>query len=183
MGLGFGTEITSPIARVVNQTTGNPTAGQSFLFNSFAQNPTLPNFLSVLLGRTDDQEATANGIFSISEYIESYEEVANAPKVQQFLSDELPASAGQWTFLVDEFKINGISFPLNSSIPGVPSGKVLALLDTGTSEALLPPVFSNGIYGKVVGGAFSETLSKWVVPCSSPLPNVTITIGYVPNRL
>jgi saccharopepsin len=150
--------------------------GKTVLENIFSQNPSLGNFTTIFLGRASDGAHAANGILTIGEVMDIFGEVLSMPKLPVLL----PAnSSGQSVFsaTLDSVKVNGVVIQLNSSVPGVPSGKAVSLLDSGTSNAFVPAAVASAIYGSIEGSSFNETLGSWVYPCINDRPNVTFVFG------
>jgi saccharopepsin len=58
------------------------------------------------------------------------------------------------------------------------SGKLAALLDTGTSLAYIPDYITDAIYSSIDGSAYSPDDGNWYIPCLSD-PTLSITIGLV----
>jgi hypothetical protein len=96
------------------------------LSNIFAQNPSGSDYIGISLSRTGDQEGTADGSLTISEYDSDYQAVQNAPKVPQ-----VPANSGTWTVTLDSFSIGGKKIQWPSTVTAAPTGKNIVLLDTG----------------------------------------------------
>ncbi len=137
----------------------------------FAQQPTFPNNFDVQLSRpVTELDDTAAGLLAISSHISGYENVANAPR--------LPRAAPQhWSVAMDAMLINGQSFSFNhSQIAGVPAGKIVAALDTGSSFPALPQAAIDAIYGSVPGAVYDSIAEAWLVPCDRS-PNLTFVFG------
>ncbi|KAM5542840.1 hypothetical protein V8D89_003504 [Ganoderma adspersum] len=137
----------------------------------FAQEPALPNSFDVQLLRPATELAdTADGLLVISAHAVGFEHVADAPR--------LPRAAPQhWSVAMDAMLINGQSFAFNqSTVAGVPAGKVVAALDTGSSYPTLPTAAIAAIYGSVPGAVYDDTSDLWLLPCDSS-PNVTFVFG------
>jgi aspergillopepsin I len=52
-----------------------------------------------------------------------------------------------------------------------------AIGDTGTTLVYLPSAILKAYYGKVTGAQDSNSYGGWVFPCTSKLPDLTLTIG------
>ncbi|KAJ7141632.1 aspartic peptidase domain-containing protein [Mycena filopes] len=183
LGLSFNTPGSSQINDAVQQAYG-PTAtfGQSVLSNIFAQNPSASDYIGISLSRTGDQEGTADASLTISEYDTDYAAVQNAPRLPQ-----TPPNSGFWSVVLDGFSVNGKKIQWPSVAPSVPAGKNLVVLDTGTTNILMPGPQLNAIYSSIPGavlspnsniplGQFSETNDVWVIPCTAQ-PNIVATFG------
>ncbi|OJT05040.1 Vacuolar aspartic protease [Trametes pubescens] len=161
MGMAFDV---SNIFSAVAKAWGNETAqtlGRSFITNLFAQNTSLPNNFDLQLGRTEQMDEDGQGTFIVSGHSAAFSDVADAPKLPRVGSD-------RWAVVLDEMRINGEAFSFNkSSVPGVPEGKVAAVLDSGFSLPPLPPAAVDAIYKSVPGAVFSQTAGAYVIPCNS----------------
>ncbi|KAJ6533525.1 aspartic peptidase domain-containing protein [Mycena capillaripes] len=184
LGLGFDTAGASRINAAVQTAEGAAaTWGQSVLSNIFAQNPSGSDYIGVSLSRTGDQEGTADGSLTISEYDSDYESVQNAPKVAQ-----VPPNSAAWTVPLDSFSIGGKKIPWPSTVTAAPAGKNVVLLDTGTTNILMPGAQVNAIYSAIPGAVFapsarniplvqfSTTTDVWVVPCTAQV-NIAAKFG------
>ncbi|KAJ7758372.1 aspartic peptidase domain-containing protein [Mycena metata] len=184
-GLGFNTPGSSRVNDAVQQVHGTTdTSGQSVLANIFAQNASASDFIGISLSRTGDQEGTADASLTISEYDSNYEAVQNSPRVPQ-----TPANTGAWTILLDGLSIGGKKIDWPTTLPTVaPAGKNVVLLDTGTTNILMPAAQINAIYSSIPGAVlapnspniplvqFSTTADVWVVPCTAQV-NIVATFG------
>ncbi|KAK7052765.1 Six-hairpin glycosidase [Favolaschia claudopus] len=185
LGLGFDTPGSSRINAAVLQAQGAAsTVGNSVLSNIFAENATGSHYIGISLSRTGDEEGTADGSLTIAEYDSDYAAVANAPKLPQ-----TPANSGVWSVVLDGLSVGGkkINWPTRLTT-AVPSGKNIVLLDTGTTNILMPGEQVNAIYSAIPGAVFSPnsniplaqfstTRDVWVVPCTAT-PSVVASFGY-----
>ncbi|KAJ7657204.1 aspartic peptidase domain-containing protein [Mycena polygramma] len=183
LGLGFDTTGGSRINEAVQTADGAAsTKGQSVLSNIFAQNTSGSDYIGISLSRTGDQEGTADGSLTISEYDADYAAVANAPKIQQ-----VPPNSAAWTVPLDGFSVGGKKIAWPTTITSAPAGKNIVLLDTGTTNILLPAAQMNAIYSSIPGAVlspnsniplaqFSTTTNVWVVPCTAQV-SVVATFG------
>ncbi|TFY71525.1 hypothetical protein EVG20_g1470 [Dentipellis fragilis] len=154
------------------------TVGRTALSNIFAQNTSVPNFITFLLGRSGDLDDITNGVFTISEYADGYGNIEKAPKLSRF-----PPQVPQWSTLLDGMHVNGEAYPWNSTVPSllppgvnvaVPQGKAVVLLDSGYTLPQLPADAINFIYGKIPGATSFD--GTWIVPCNTSV-NLTFTFG------
>ncbi|KAJ7659157.1 aspartic peptidase domain-containing protein [Mycena polygramma] len=151
-----------------------PGLGQPFLSNIFDQTPGQDNFLGLSLSRTGDLEGTSDGLFTINEVDEAYAAVVNASTIPCY-----PGGNNRWTFLIDNISVDGTNVTLSKSvIPGVPSGKLVALLDTGAPEISLPQPLIDAIYSQIPGSNSTERNGDkiWTIPCNTTA-SVAIQIG------
>ncbi|ETW82863.1 aspartic peptidase [Heterobasidion irregulare TC 32-1] len=175
-GLSFNGLRTSPITNAVAIANHNDTVlGQNAIANIFMQDPELPNFFSILLGREGDQGEEADGAFTISEYLEGLEHIAKSPRQPRVVPGG-DLDLARWAVIVEGISINGTKLALNSSSKGVPKGQAVAVLDTGATNALVPKYISDFIYGSIPGAIFSEQTNIWAVPCTSTA-DVRLVLG------
>ncbi|KAJ6484763.1 aspartic peptidase domain-containing protein [Mycena sanguinolenta] len=184
LGLGFDTAGASQINTAVQQAQGaTATWGQSVLSNIFAQNPGSSNYMGIALSRTGDQEGTADGSLTIAEYDTDYQSVANSPQIPQ-----TPAGSGVWSVTLDSLSVGGTKINWPTTIKAAPAGKNVVLLDTGTTNILMPQTQVNAIYSTIPGAVlspnsniplvqFSETNNVWVVPCTAQVDVVATFAG------
>ncbi|KAF8064915.1 aspartic peptidase domain-containing protein [Lyophyllum atratum] len=171
-GLGFDHPETSPINSAIEKKYGpSATWGASVLQNIFNQNASKPNFIAVDLARTEDLEGTAGGSFNIADYDKEYVAVADAPKLLQF-----PRNATRWTTLLEDVWVDGVSIKFGSTIEGVPAGKAIALVDTGSPAGVFPAEIMQGIFSRIEGAAYDKTMRLWLIPCNSTT-NVDMVMG------
>ncbi|KAJ7830150.1 aspartic peptidase domain-containing protein [Mycena olivaceomarginata] len=172
IGLAFDGTSASDITRVL--TPLGPTVGQPFLFNIFDLTPAQDNFIGISLSRTDDLEGSADASFTINELDETYAaHVQGLPEVPLF-----PGDNGRWSVLVDRINVNGMDVPLTSAVPNAPNGSIVAVMDTGTPTATLPPDILYGIYSQIPGALVGVNGSDMVflIPCNTSAI-VTVVIG------
>jgi hypothetical protein len=174
IGLAFDGTSASDITRVL--TPLGPTVGQPFLFNIFDLTPAQDNFIGISLSRTDDLEGSADASFTINELDETYAaHVQGLPEVPLF-----PGDNGRWSVLVDRINVNGMDVPLTSAVPNAPNGSIVAVMDTGTPTATLPPDILYGIYSQIPGALVGVNGSDmaFLIPCNTSAI-VTVVIGLV----
>ncbi|KAL4251487.1 peptidase A1 family protein [Pleurotus pulmonarius] len=176
LGLGFDAT-NSVINEKFEQAFGSATTlGRSPIANIFYQNMTLPNFFTLLLGRTDDPDDERAGVFTISEYIPEFSAVGDTPKLTS-------QTIEHWSVLVDGVNVGNQSLPFNSSVATTPNGKAIAVLDSGFSLPPIPSALVDAIYGAIPGSAcvsdvsaFAGSLIEWIVPCNQST-EVSFSIG------
>ncbi|KAF7343527.1 Six-hairpin glycosidase [Mycena sanguinolenta] len=168
LGLGFDTQGASQINTAVQQAQGaTATWGQSVLTNIFAQNPDSSDYIGIALSRTGDQEGTADGSLTIAERLRGR-----------------GCGALRWI----RFRLGGTKINWPSTITAAPAGKNIVLLDTGTTNILMPQTQVNAIYSTIPGAVlspnsniplvqFSETNNVWVVPCTAQVDVVATFAG------
>ncbi|KAF9473995.1 acid protease [Pholiota conissans] len=156
MGLGFDSIMISPINQKIRSLYGqNATWGRSVMRNIFAQDPNIPHFFGIDLSRTGDLEDTVGGTFTIGEHDQRFAGIADEPKLFQF-----PKGAYRWTTLFESISVDGMAIPLHSVNPGVPSGRAVAVLDTGEPNSVLPAHIFDAIYSRIPGSALYDNPSQ-----------------------
>lgn len=168
--IGLGPSSSSNVRAAVGGSSGD-----TFLDRVFRQNTSTPNYITFLLGREGDSSDTIKGQFTIGEVVPGFENITNQPQVQvQALALK---SAQHWSGLVDSIiGPDGNPIPLDSVVSGTPSGKLVAIYDTGFTLPQVPRDVSDAIYGRVPGASFDTTNGWWTVPCDQEV-NITIVIG------
>ncbi|KAF9500769.1 acid protease [Pleurotus eryngii] len=176
--LGLGFDATNSIINDnFEEAFGDATTlGRSPIVNIFYQNMTLPNFFTLLLGRTDDPDDERAGVFTISEYVSEFSAVGETPKLTS-------QTIAHWSVLVNGVKVSGQSLPLNSSVATVSQGKAVAVLDSGFSLPPIPSAWVDAIYGAIPGSArvsdipaLADSPIEWIVPCNQST-EVSFSIG------
>ncbi|KAH8112968.1 acid protease [Phellopilus nigrolimitatus] len=186
--LGLGPSAPSTVRRLVNSSAGDPP-----LDRIFRQNSSTPNFLSILLSRSQDELDGAPVIFleqqsgqlSIGEIIEGYEAIQNVPK--------LPALVDQfgnthWQTVLDA---NGIIGPdgeriaTNTSVENPTVGaldQLHVVFDSGFTFPQVPSEVADAIYGRIPGAEFipednsTGLVNFYQIPCDYEL-NVTFVFA------
>ncbi|EJD48410.1 acid protease [Auricularia subglabra TFB-10046 SS5] len=159
--LGLGFTGLSAIDSTVNGT--GEAYGRSLLYNIFAQDESVPNFITFLLSRSNDPAAPVEGSFTISETDDDYASITSAPKISTWPVD----SPIRWNVLLDGFAASGKRFAVGTTVRRVQSGKAVILLDSGTTFTYAPDSVVDAIYSELKGALFSSDLGQWVVPCDT----------------
>ncbi|CAE6440597.1 unnamed protein product [Rhizoctonia solani] len=171
--LGLGLNSLSTVDRLVNSTSSS--WGRTLLYNIFSQSPETPNFIAFLLQRSEHGlDAATEGSFTIGELESEYESAISATEV----IPTWPAiNPSRWSVLIDSYDTTGaVLHTLSSTVSGVPSGKAVALLDSGTSYSYASEEFCKNVYSSIPGATFSSAIGQWVVPCKEEV-NLGLTIG------
>ncbi|EUC66458.1 eukaryotic aspartyl protease [Rhizoctonia solani AG-3 Rhs1AP] len=171
--LGLGLNSLSTVDHLVNN-TGN-SWGRTLLYNIFAQSPKMPNYIAFLLQRSENNlDAATEGSFTIGELEPEYEPKISATEAIPIWPTVNPT---RWSVLLDSYDTTGAaSHTLSSTVSGVPSGKAVALLDSGTTYSYASEEFCKNIYASIPGATFSSALGQWVVPCKEEV-NLGLIIG------
>ncbi|KIM89410.1 hypothetical protein PILCRDRAFT_60964 [Piloderma croceum F 1598] len=180
--IGLGPHVGSSVYYALNK---NP-SGDPPLDRIFRQNTSTPNYLTVLLGRSDDPDEKFPGDLTIGELIPGYENITNQPKLA--IADVVASDAGSqhWATLLDENGIssNGtiISLPKSQVAKPADSGKELVVFDTGFSLPQLPRSVVDAIYQDIPGAKFYNDTSVgpiYALPCDQEI-DLTFYFGGQP---
>ncbi|KAG8748956.1 hypothetical protein FRC14_001801, partial [Serendipita sp. 396] len=137
--------------------------GRSLLYNIFAQNPSEPNFIAMALERESDAVNTVQGSLGVGELAEEYKSISETEHIPLFP----PEDSKRWTVLLDSYAVNGANQNVTSVVEDVPAGRVVVLLDSGTTYSYAPPAVAESIYSSVPGALLNTTTNQWSVPCSA----------------
>ncbi|KIP10061.1 hypothetical protein PHLGIDRAFT_125889 [Phlebiopsis gigantea 11061_1 CR5-6] len=168
LGLAFDLGSTVFIETVETFGRGNQ-QGLSFMSRVFSQNSSAPNMFTVLLGRSYDKDGPEEGAFTISEYVDGFEEVGNQTKLFRTPAQTVNITdTPRWSVLMDAMTVNGKMFKFNESVvPDAGQGQQVVVLDTGFTFSQLPPAAVDFIYSSIDGAQFNKTSGLWVVPCEN----------------
>lgn len=162
VGLGF-TRL-STVDALVNHTGAS--TGRSLLYNAFEDNQAEPNFIAFSLQRSAQPDGEVEGTFSIGEVVPEYQAVLKNDPIPTW-PESYPS---RWNILLDAVLISGKkAVSVTSVVAGVPEGKAVVLLDSGTSYTYAPPDVCTAIYGSVPGAKYDEGLGQWTVPCDAEI--------------
>ncbi|TFY59267.1 hypothetical protein EVJ58_g5884 [Rhodofomes roseus] len=159
--LGLGFDSLSTVDALINRTGAS--TGRTFLYNAFAKDKSEPNFISFTLEDTEDSYDSVQGYFSIGEYNPSYTAIENSSKISTWPE----SSPTRWSVLLDYLLLKDSAVVPTSVVSGVPSGKAVVVLDSGTSYSYVPTAIAQAIYGEVSDASFDEDLGQWIVPCDA----------------
>lgn len=177
LGLGFVQPSPNATPSTINselqKAGGSRTLGESAIGNIYLQNLSLPNFFDIHIGRSSDLKDVSEGLFSIGEHVPSFEAVSTRPKLPR-------VSEGRWGVPLDGFQLNGqtVPFEKKSVVPTAPNGTLVAVLDSGATQAQVPPNLVDAIYNSISGAIFDKFSNQWLVPCDGTT-NLTVIMGYV----
>ncbi|KAF7315008.1 Six-hairpin glycosidase [Mycena indigotica] len=174
VGLGFdGPSGSIPSSLTQNGLNGTD-VGKAVLTSIFAQNPTNGQFFSLSLSRVGDVDDSADASLTISGFDPKYAAVAESPLLFQF-----PYQSGRWGIVSDGIWANNEQIRWKSFSESLQSLEQNAvLLDTGTTNFLVPAEVRDAIYSSVPGALvsrnssipnlkFSEDQDTWVLPCKA----------------
>ncbi|KAH7927810.1 acid protease [Leucogyrophana mollusca] len=162
---------------------GGTSAADPPLDRIFRQNASMPNYMSVLLGRSDDPDEPYPGDLTIGEPLSEYSDILNQPK--HAVTYTSVAGNQHWQTLLDPNGIigpNGQPIPIksqvsNSSNPNNP----VVVFDTGFTLPQVPSSVAKALYGNVKGAALQNVSGVgeiWVLPCDEEV-NATFLFGGV----
>ncbi|KZT73607.1 acid protease [Daedalea quercina L-15889] len=177
--LGIGLPMGSSIYQDLNGTSSN---GLPFLQNVFSGLPDESKFVTLLLSRgaLGDSEYAEGGALTIGEIVSNYTGILETPKLPVFSSEG-------WITLLDGLTVNGVFHPGNSSgispnefgLPVQPAeNQSLALLDSGTSLALVPRYYVDAMYKDLPGAVFLEEGGYYQVPCETKV-NISMVFSSI----
>ncbi|KAH8107881.1 acid protease [Cristinia sonorae] len=176
--IGLGPNSGSVIQDVIPGNDGN-----TVLNNIFRTNTSTPNFITVLLGRSNDPTDLFPGDFTVGSVLDGFENITSMPKLPV---NEVKTNNGQhWQASLD---VNGTIGPdgqpivLNSRVKGA-GQKLVAAFDTGFSLPQVPRAMADAIYGRVPGAELKNLTGVgggpiYTVPCDAEL-NITFVLGGV----
>jgi len=162
----------------------NSDAGNTVLNRIFLQNTSTPNYLTILLDRSDDPSNKFPGEITIGEIVQGYDNVTSQPKLpvtQVSLSDQ---GDQHWQIFLDAQ--NGIVGPDGNAINATSvvngSKNLTAVLDSGFSLPQVPRAISDAIYSRIPGSSFQNVSggigAVWTFPCDVEV-NISLSIGGV----
>ena len=137
--------------------------GRSLLYNIFQLEPNVPNFIAFALDRTTGPTDGVEGSFALGEVDDKYAAIQSTDHIPLYP----PKGSTRWTVLMDSFASDGVSHELTSLVQGVPEGRAVVLLDTGTTYSYADPSVAQAIYGNIQGARLDGSLGQWIVPCNA----------------
>ncbi|ETW81523.1 aspartic peptidase, partial [Heterobasidion irregulare TC 32-1] len=164
---------------------GQKTAGAAVVDRIFLQNMTTSNFLTVLLGRSDDPDDRFPGDLTLGELVSGYEAVLNQPKLNVTEVGKKDSQKGlqHWQVLLDAQGVvgpDGQVIPLTTGVAGTKNKKKLtAIFDTGFTLPQVPKAMADAIYSRFDGATYTNVTgvgAVYTLPCEIEV-NVTIKIA------
>ncbi|KAI0081265.1 acid protease [Panus rudis PR-1116 ss-1] len=177
--IGLGPNSASTVHAVLNGPQGD-----AILDRIFKQNTSTPNYITIMLGRSDDPDDKYPGDLTIGQTIDGYENITSQPKLEVF---EVSTGSGQhWQTLTDA---NGILGPdgqplnLSSRVKGTAKNRLNTIFDTGFTISQVPKYVADAFYARVPGAKLQNITRGnvgeiYVLPCDVEL-NVTFKFGGV----
>ncbi|KAK0487697.1 aspartic peptidase domain-containing protein [Armillaria novae-zelandiae] len=178
--IGLGPTSGSSIYNALNNSVGYPVLDRIFL-----QNTSTPNYLTVLLGRTQDPSGVFPGEISIGELLDGYSDVQSEPKLEVTIVSDGNSSHQHLQILLDEDGIigpDGKPISITTEVnPTSNSKRATVVLDSGTSTSQVPKYVADAIYSRISGAEYrniSDSGEIWVIPCDE---EVNITFKFSGN--
>lgn len=176
--IGLGPNRGSNIKEVIKNSSGNAVLDRIFLSNT-----STPNYLTTLLGRSDDPTDLYPGDITIGELVPGFENVTEMPKLPVAEVSVREQGDQHWQILLDKNGIIGPDGQVINVTSIVDGGSQLnAVLDTGFSLPQVPRQVSDAIYGRIPGAAFGDVGRNagetWYFPCDVEV-NLTLVFGGV----
>ena len=126
-------------------TLGDQAAGDPPIDRIFRQDPSTPNFISILLNRPNDTAENYTGEMTISQVDPQFQNITNQPKVPvTILPSQIASNQQHFSVLLDANGIigpkgNAIKTTSNaSSAPAHDQSQLVAVFDTGFSLPQVP---------------------------------------------
>ncbi|KAG9227436.1 hypothetical protein PTI98_010962 [Pleurotus ostreatus] len=172
--IGLGPNSGSNIFRTLNSSDGHAVLDRIFL-----QNTSTPNFMTVLLGRSEDPVDTFPGDLTIGEILPGFENITSQPKLT--VTDVPIWEVGDQHFqvLLDADGIigpTGQPVKVKTAVDETKNKKqVTAIVDTGFSLSQVPRAVADAFYGDIPGAQFANVSGigrTWIVPCTEEV-NIT----------
>lgn len=161
----------------------NNMQGDSVLDRIFLQNTSTENYMTILLGRSDDPTDMFPGEITIGEVVTGYENVTNQPRLPVTRVPIRDQIDQHWQTLLDKGGFIGPDGnPINVTSVVDGSRNLTVIFDSGFSLPQVPRLVSDSIYSRIPGSVFMNISSGvgevWTIPCDAEV-NITIKIGGV----
>ncbi|KZP25231.1 acid protease, partial [Athelia psychrophila] len=163
----------------IYSTLGKKLEGSPPVDSIFNMNHSTPNFLTVLLGRSDDPYNKFPGDLSIAEIVPGYENITNQPKLYV---DTAKDGNQHWTVTLDAngiFGPDGQAIPLFTQVATTQNKReITAIFDTGYTLPQVPAGLAQAIYSQIEGAQLSNTSvgEAWTMDCTKEV-NITFKAG------
>ncbi|KAI0374041.1 acid protease [Pilatotrama ljubarskyi] len=155
-------------------TMGGP-AGDPPLDRLFRQTTSLPTYISILLGRSNDPDSIIPGQLTIGEVLTEYDDIKASPQlpIERIDWDQ------HWMVALDK---SGIIGPDGQPITASVNRQLKVIFDSGYTLPQVPKSVADAIYSRVPGAKYvniSATATPvWTLPCNVEL-NITFKFGGV----
>ncbi|KAK0221601.1 aspartic peptidase domain-containing protein [Armillaria fumosa] len=182
--IGMGVLGLGPTAGSQIYGTLNTSVGYTVLDRIFLQNTSTPNYLTVLLGRTQDPTDVFPGEISIGELLDGYSNVESEPKLEATVLPAGESSQQHLQILLDEDGIirpDGKPISITTKVKQTSNSKqATAVLDTGFTLSQVPKSVADEIYSRFSGAEYMNVTNGvgevWILPCDQEV-NITFKIG------
>ncbi|TFK51803.1 acid protease [Heliocybe sulcata] len=178
--LGLGLEDASVIRNIMLAKGYSSASSRTLPSNIFNDNPDISPFASMILGRTADQQISVNGNLTFGSYLPPFDvnQAEHLPVYTNYTSYNTSGTADPptWLIAVDGIMGQNGSYTLNSSVPGMPSGKSLAVLEGFEGDSQVGDDVVNFIYSQFPGAVYYSPGGIWIVPCNAS-SNVAFNFG------
>jgi hypothetical protein len=176
--IGLGPNRGSNIRQTLNSKDGN-----SVLDRIFLNDTSTPNYITTLLGRSDDPTDPYPGDITIGELVPGFENVTGMPKLPVAQVSLREKGDQHWQVILDPDGITGPDGKTINATSIVDGGDQLnVVLDTGFSLTQVPRQIADAIYGRIPNATFG-TVGRgvgdtWRFACDVEV-NLTLSIGGV----
>ncbi|KAI0675295.1 aspartic peptidase domain-containing protein [Trametes maxima] len=168
--LGLGPSRLSSILGTMTGPAGDPP-----LDRLFKQTPSLPSYISILLGRSNDPDSTVPGQLTIGEVLPQYSDITSSPQ----LPIERVDWNQHWMAALDK---GGIIGPDGQPVKASVNKQLKVIFDSGYTLPQVPKAVADAIYSRVPGAKYvniSATATPvWTLPCTVEL-NITFKFAGV----
>ncbi|KAI0358431.1 acid protease [Trametes cingulata] len=168
--LGLGPSRLSSILGAMGGPAGDPP-----LDRLFRQTTSLPSYISILLGRSNDPDSIIPGQLTIGEVLTEYGDVQNSPQlpIERIDWDQ------HWMVALDK---GGIIGPDGQPVKASVNKQLKVIFDSGYTLPQVPKSVADAIYSRVPGAKYvyiSATATPvWTLPCDVEL-NITFKFNGV----
>jgi len=137
--IGLGPSTGSEVLSALNNSAGDPPIDRIF-----RQDTSAPNFISIILNRPNDTNATYTGEMTIGEVLPLFQNISSQPKVPVTVLQSSLNASQHFSVLLDSDGIigpDGKAIKITSNAPQAPSHdshQLQVMFDTGTTRPQLP---------------------------------------------
>jgi len=175
--IGLGPSSGSNILQTLSSSVGNTPLDSIFL-----QNTTTPNYLTILLGRANDQDPFP-GDLTVGEIIPGYDSVLSQPRLPVTMVSLAEAGGQHWQVLLDKdgaLGTDGQPIPFSSDVDGTTSrNQATVVFDSGFTLPQVPKSFADAYYSSFSGAEFGNVSGigeAWILPCAAEV-NISFIFG------
>jgi hypothetical protein len=175
--IGLGPSAGSNILQTLDSSVGNTPLDSIFL-----QNTSTPNYLTILLGRADDQNPFP-GDLTVGEIVPGYESILSQPHLPVTTVSLANAGGQHWQVLLDKdgaLGTDGKPIPFTSEVGDSTSrNQATVVFDSGFSLPQVPKSFADAYYSSFPGAEYGNVAGigdTWILPCASEV-NISYKFG------